>query len=389
MLSFENTEIAFSHKSDKELKKAHFLFKAISKKFIVKAGGLFTNLALKVKFPINWIVKPTIYNHFVGGETIEECYNVVRKLEKYNVKAILDFSVEGISNEENINNALAETIKSIKNAALDDNIPFAVFKPTAFALNNILQIASEKENLNKDEINSANQFKSNIDLLCKTAFENNIPILIDAEDFKFQKFIDEVIFEMMEKYNRTRAIVYNTLQMYRTDRLEFLKAAISKAKSKNYFFGAKFVRGAYMEKERERALKMNYYSPIYSDKNKTDNAFNDALELAVKNIDCMNIFCGTHNEYSVKYLTELMHQNYISKKDDRIYFSQLYGMSDHLSFNLAKEGYNAAKYLPYGPVKHVIPYLIRRAEENTSVAGQTSRELSLIKTELKRRKTKG
>jgi proline dehydrogenase len=388
MIPFENTEIAFAHKSDNELKKAYYLFKIISFQFLVKTSKFFTYLALKIHFPIRWVVKPTIYRHFVGGENIEDCQQTIRQLETYNVKAILDYSVEGETTEENMQKTLDETIRSIKNAASDANIPFAVFKPTAFAENNILEIASKNEILSPDEQILANKFIIKIELLCKTAYENNIPILIDAEDFAFQKFIDEVIFKMMKKFNKESAIVYNTLQMYRIDRLEFLTSALEKAKSENFIFGVKFVRGAYMEKERKRAQKMNYPSPIQPNKEDTDKDYNAALKFSIENIDKIHIFNGTHNELSSNYLTELMEQYNISPNDKRIFFAQLYGMSDHISFNLAKAGYNVAKYVPYGQVKHVIPYLLRRAEENTSIAGQTSRELSLIIKELQRRKKK-
>jgi len=387
MITFESTEIAFAHKSNKELRKANFLFKTMASNFMVKFGKVMTNFALKIHFPVGWIFKPTIYSHFVGGETIEDCEKNVRILEKYNVKAILDYSVEGEASEENIKSTLAETLKSIRNAASDKNIPFAVFKPTAFAADNILEIASFKINLNEDEQKQADLFRERVDLLCKTAFENDIPILIDAEDYVFQKFIDEVIYDMMEKYNKQKAIVFNTLQMYRWDRLDFLKKSLTVAKVKNFVFGAKFVRGAYMEKERELAEKNGYKSPIQINKENTDKDYNSALKFSIENIEKINIFSGSHNEDSNRYLAELMEKHKIEKNDSRVYFAQLYGMSDHISFNLAKEGYNVAKYVPYGPVKHVMPYLIRRAEENTSVAGQTGRELMLIKKEKLRRKT--
>jgi len=388
MISFENTQNAFEYKSDRDLKKAYILFKTLSSNLMVRVGKNMTNLALSIHFPIKWIVKPTIYSHFVGGELLEDCLAVVEKLGKYNVKAILDYSVEGETTEENIQKTLDETIKSIKYAKNNSNIPFAVFKPSAFASENILEIASSDKKLSDNEKVEANKFKLKIELLCKTAFENDIPILVDAEDFAFQKYIDEVVLEMMKKFNKQKAIVFNTLQMYRHDRLDFLKTSLEIAKKENFIFGAKFVRGAYMEKERERADNLGYTSPIQLNKENTDNDFNEALRISVENLDKVHIFCGTHNEKSCIHLSELMEKYGISKNDTRIYFAQLYGMSDHISFNLAKEGYNVAKYIPYGPMKFVMPYLIRRAEENTSVSGQTGRELKLLTTEMNRRKDK-
>jgi proline dehydrogenase len=386
MISFENTEIAFRIKNNTELKQSYLLFKTLASNTLVKAGSVFTNAALKVGLPISWAVKPTIYKHFVGGETIESCTKVVNLLGDCNVKSILDYSVEGHHDAASIENALAETLRTIENVAKEPNIPYAVFKPTAFATSEVLEKAAQNLQLDNHEKLELEAFKHRIDILCKRAFELNTPILIDAEDFVYQNLFDEVLFEMMEKYNTKAAIVYNTLQMYRTDRFDFLKNSLEKAKTKNFIFGAKLVRGAYMEKERERASKLNYASPIHPDKESTDKHYDKALEFCIENIDRIHLFNGTHNEKSCILLTQLIEQKGLAKNDPRIYFSQLYGMSDHISFNLAVEGYNVAKYVPYGPIKHVLPYLIRRAEENTSVKGQTGRELNLIMREMNRRK---
>jgi len=387
MISFENTEIAFQGKSNSDLRRAYILFRTLGNNSLVKIGGGLTHSAIKLHIPIDWVVKPTIYKQFVGGVTVEECNPVVRGLEKYKVKAILDYSVEGKESEEDIRAALEETLRSVKNAAGDPNIPFAVFKPTAFSTSKILEKVSAGQQLTYEESSEAENFSNRINILCKAAFDNDVPILIDAEDSWYQNFIDEVVDEMMARYNKKRAIVFNTFQMYRWDRLDFLKKSYEKALAGNYYLGAKFVRGAYMEKERERAARMGYASPIQPDKESTDHDYNAALKYCVGHIDRISIFNGTHNEVSSKFLAELMSVHNLKPDDPRIYFSQLYGMSDHISFNLAHAGYNVAKYLPYGPVKHVIPYLVRRAEENTSVKGQTGRELSLITREIKRRKT--
>jgi len=386
MTFFKDTKIAFISKTDRDLKQARLLFQALSKNWLVKTANGFLQSALKMHLPVGWIVKPTVYHHFCGGETIRECLPVVNKMEAYNVKAILDYSVEGTETPDSIYSTLEETIQTIHNAAGNKNIPFAVFKPTAFTLKSILEKASNKNVLTGDEKEEISKFRDRIHLLCETAFKMHVPILIDAEHSWFQPVIDEIVEEMMQLFNKKEAIVFNTFQMYRTDRLAYLKESLDRAESGCYFLGAKFVRGAYMERERERAGKLNYPSPVHATKEATDHDYNEALRFSVEHIHRIAIFNGTHNEYSCWYLTELMKENGIDKNDPHMWFSQLYGMSDHISYNLASDGYNVAKYVPYGPVKHVLPYLIRRAEENTSVKGQSGRELSLIKQELKRRK---
>lgn len=388
MLDFANTEIAFQSKSNKDLRRAAFLFKTLSKPTVVKLGKSLTNFALAAHLPVGWAVKPTIYKHFVGGETIEKCKPVVQTLSRFNVKSILDYSVEGSDDEQAIENALQETLNSIDNASQNENIPFAVFKPTAFGDSLMLQKASVSSPLSENDQKEKQKFYDRINTLCKAAFDKDIPVLIDAEDYAFQEHIDNVVEEMMKLYNKDKPIVFNTLQMYRKDRLDFLKKSIEKARKDGYYYGVKFVRGAYMEKERERASRMAYEDPIQPDKESTDRDYNAALKYSIENIDVVTIFNGTHNEYSSEYLCRLMEEKQIARDDNRVWFSQLYGMSDHISFNLASEGYNVAKYLPYGPVKHVLPYLIRRAEENTSVKGQTGRELMLITKEQQRRRGK-
>lgn len=386
MISFENTEIAFKSKTNQDLRRAHFLFKMIASNLLVNSGKAVSRIALKLGLPVGWAVKPTIYKHFVGGETIEECYSSVRLLGKFSVRAILDYSVEGTESLEDINQAMDETMKTIFNAAEDENVPFAVFKPTAFTHEVVLEKVSAGETLTEEEKKEADSFRSRVAKLCQTAYDNNIPILIDAEDVAFQNFIDEVVEENMEKFNKERAIVFNTFQMYRWDRMEVLERMYNTAIEKKYYLGAKFVRGAYMEKERARAAEMGYKDPIHADKDGTDRDYNAALKFCIERIDRISIFNGTHNEYSSRYMTELMTEHDIAKDDPRCWFSQLYGMSDHISFNVANDGFNVAKYVPFGPVRSVLPYLLRRTEENTSIAGQTSRELSLILKEIERRK---
>ncbi len=383
---FQNTEIAFQHKTNSELKKARLLFKVLSLPAIAKFGNYLAKLALNLKLPVTWIIKPTIFNHFCGGETIDECLKVTEKLGKYNVKAILDYSVESSEKETERLAVRNETLRTIRSAATNSNVPFAVFKPTAFASTDLLTKASREDKLSVSEQLSLNSFRKHIHTLCKEGFQNNVPVLIDAEETFYQSIIDDIARDMMVLFNKKKAIVYNTLQMYRHDREEFLSQCLKDAIKENYFPGIKLVRGAYMERERLRAKKMGYPSPIHPDKESTDKAYNNAISFCIENINKISLFNGSHNEESCLHMIKLMEKHSIRRNDDRAYHSQLYGMSDHISFNLAREGYNVAKYLPYGPVKNTLPYLIRRAEENTSIAGQSGRELGLVETEIRRRK---
>ena len=389
MITFDNTEVAFSIRTDAELRRARLLFRLISYPWLVKMGNSFISFMASVGFPVNWIVKPTVYKQFVGGETISECVPVVKKLAGKGVRSILDYSVEGKEEDADIELALEETLRAIDFAGKNPDVPFAVFKPTAFIRTRSLEIlGGGSGEIPSDVRSDGNKFRERIGRLCQAASDRGLPIMIDAEDVIYQNFIDEVVYDMQKMYNKEKAVVYNTYQMYRRDRLDILSRDFARAEKENFYLGAKFVRGAYMERERARAEKDGYPDPIQPDKNSTDKAFNDALEFSVQHIDRISIFNGTHNEDSSAWLAELMKNFKIANNDRRIWFSQLYGMSDHISFNLAHLGYNVAKYVPYGPVKHVLPYLTRRAEENTSVKGQTGRELSLITKEFRRRKQK-
>lgn len=386
MLNFENTAVAFQRLNNKELWRARLLFTVLSHPWLVKTGESFITLTQKIGISPDWIVKPTVYKHFVGGETLQACNPVVKRMAKYGVKSILDYSVESIQTEEAIACVLQETLHAIRNAANNPDIPFAVFKPTAFVPHTFLDKTEHPETLTTEDHKQLLRFRERIELLCSEADKLNTPLLIDAEDSWYQAFIDEVVESMMKKHNRGKTLVFNTLQMYRHDRIAYLKALIERARLEGFNLGLKFVRGAYMEKERHRAQRMGYLSPIQPNKEATDQDFNQALEISMENLDIVTIFCGTHNEESCNLLASLIQKKGLQPSDPRIWFSQLYGMSDHISFNLAKEGFNVAKYIPYGPVKHVMPYLFRRAEENTSVAGQTGRELRLLRKEFLRRK---
>jgi proline dehydrogenase len=386
MISFENTEIAFQSKNDQDLSRAYWLFKIIGSPSIVKLGKWGTNFALSAGLPVKGMIKATIFKQFCGGESINDCDKAINLLGKYGIGTILDYSVEGKTSDEDFDATVEEIIATIERAKNNSQIPFAVFKVTGIARFGILEKAnaddSKLTDLEKAELRSVYERVNNI---CEAGFKANVPVFIDAEETWIQDTIDRLVLDMMRKYNKQQAIVFNTLQMYRHDRLEFLKSQIDLCRKENFHLGIKLVRGAYMEKERERASQKAYPSPIQPDKKSSDRDFNLALELMVENIDQMAFCAGTHNEDSSLFLTELLEKKGIGVADKRVYFAQLLGMSDHISYNLAYHGYNVAKYVPYGPIKEVMPYLLRRADENTSVAGQTSRELSLIIKERKRR----
>lgn len=386
MIFFENTEIAFANKNKSELRKAWWLFRILRIRPLYILGRAFINLCIALRIQVGWIVKPAFFKQFCGGTSLKESVSTVVKLSKYKVKSILDYSIEGNHSAKVIRQTMDEAILGIEIPASCANIPFAVFKPSSLCPEELLKHLYSQQVLNGEMLHLANIFRERVEELCWKAYEKKIPIMVDAEDFAFQNFIDDIVNEMMEKFNREKIIVFNTLQMYRTDRLEYLSKCFEHAEQKGYRLGFKIVRGAYMEKERARAIQMGYPSPIWSNKEETDRAFNQALVFCVYHIDKISIVAGTHNEESCFFLTELMKKNGIDKNDKRIYFSQLYGMSDHITFNLAIEGYNVAKYIPYGPVNKVLPYLIRRAQENSSLADQTGRELRLISNELLRRK---
>lgn len=387
MLSFENTKIAFSYKSDLELSRAHRLFKLVGNPILVRVGKWLTPLVFKLHLPINGIIKKTIFGQFCGGETINDCDSKINTLKAYNVGTILDYSVEGKSSENDFDKTCNEIVATIHKAKGNFAIPFAVFKVTGISRNGLLEKLNHAGNkLTQTEIEEFQRVESRIDRICQEAFESKTPVFIDAEESWIQNTIDGLALTMMKKYNKEWAVVFNTAQMYRVDRLAYLTSLMDVAFKEKFIVGIKLVRGAYMEKERARAIDLNYQSPIQPDKKSCDKDFDAALELMVNNINIFSICAGTHNESSSLFLTNLLNQKKIDKDSNSIYFAQLLGMSDHISFNLAHHGYNVAKYVPYGPVKEVMPYLLRRADENTSVSGQTSRELRLISQEIKRRR---
>jgi proline dehydrogenase len=384
-MNFENTEVAFANRSNSELRKAHFLFSAMGNPFLTKIGIKFTQFAFNVHLPIKSIVKNTIFNHFCGGETLQEADKTATQLNKYGISIIMDYGVEGKSNEEEFEKTTASFLNTIQYAAVKNYIPFISLKVTGFARFELLEKLHANEALTESEKAEYQRVVNRIDKICALASKNGKMILIDAEESWIQQPVDDMADDMMAKYNKEHVVVFNTFQLYRHDRLDFLKKSHLKAQENGYALGAKLVRGAYMEKERLRAEQMNYPSPIQSNKENTDADYNKAVEFCLLHLDTVALFVGTHNEQSCLKATQIMAQLNVAPNSSRIHFSQLYGMSDNISFNLAKNGFLVSKYLPYGPVADVIPYLMRRAQENTSVAGQTGRELMLITKELKRR----
>lgn len=384
--SFNNTEIAFQSKSNKDLKQAHLLFSALGYSWLVNAGPSLVRFAFALGLPIKGIIKRTIFKQFCGGEHIAECEKAIAFLNNYQIGTILDYSVEG---EETMDAFLATTEeikRTIDKAAGNLAIPFTVFKLTGVAAFSILEKWSARTVFTQEEQQQFDDVMLRVKGICEYAYQKKVRIFIDAEESWIQPAIDHIAETMMAQFNKGDCIVYNTLQLYRHDRLEYLEKLYHQAVTQNYILGVKLVRGAYMEKERARASAHGYVCPIQPDKAASDRDYDAALKFCVDHLDRIHLCAGTHNEESSKWLTTLMLNAGIAKGDSRVYFSQLLGMSDHISFNLSAAGYNVAKYVPYGPVKSVLPYLIRRAQENSSAKGQAGRELTLIKTELQRRK---
>ena len=383
---FENTAKAFVLKTDAELERAYFLFKLIANQPLVRIGTAVTNFAIKSHLPVEGLIRATVFDHFCGGVNEQDCMPVVDKMWKKGVSAILDYSVEGKDDEDPLDNALAITLKILDFVKEKDAIPFAVFKPTGYGRLFLYEKIGAGKALTKSEEVEWERVVNRFEQTCKKAHDLGVPLLIDAEESWMQDAADALVEEMMTKYNKERVIIFNTIQLYRWDRMAYLKKLQKKATTEGFKIGIKAVRGAYMEKENERAAEMGYKSPICLSKEETDANFNVVTTYILDHLETISLFAGTHNEESSYLLMELMKERGIPHNDPRIWFGQLFGMSDHISFNMADASYNVAKYVPFGPVRDVMPYLIRRAEENTSVEGQTNRELELIKKERKRRK---
>ncbi len=383
-MEFNNTKIAFNYKSDFDLKRAYFLFKLLSLGVISKMGRKFLQTLVMLNLPIDSLIKKTIYAQFCGGTDIFDCVQVIDNLKKSNVYSILDYSVEGSINENDFEMSMNKCLAILSECKSKDLSNFIVFKPSAVGRFSLYKKVTLNQKLTQKEEDEWLRVEGRFDRICSEASKRDIMVLVDAEESWIQTAIDELVVKMMKTYNSEKAIVFTTIQAYRRDRFDYL-VKLHKQLSSETKIGVKLVRGAYMEKERKRAKKYNYQSPICDDKNHTDEVFNNSLKFIIQNINHFGLFIGSHNELSNKLSAELLKKYKIRPDDSRIWFSQLYGMSDNISFTLANNGYNVAKYLPFGPVREVMPYLMRRLDENSSISSQTNRELQLIKKELKRR----
>ena len=392
--SFDNTQNAFAYKSTGDLKKVRFLFSVIQSPIVVSLATKLTPMLMQSGLPINGLIRSTIFNQFVGGETLEESARVVKQLSAYQVQVILDYGVEAKEGEDNFDAVTEHIIEAIEFAASQNNVPFVSVKITGVASMSLLENLNDAPRLrsgihDSEEDNAAwNRVKERMCAICEVASEKGVGVLIDAEETWIQDPIDRLAIELMSIYNKEKVVVYNTYQLYRHDRLRFLQMSHGIAKDKQFLLGAKLVRGAYMEKERERAQKNGYASPIHANKEAVDADFNKAVDYCLQHIDSIALLVASHNELSNQLAIQTMQNKQLANNHPHIHFSQLYGMSDHITFNMAAEGFSVSKYLPFGPIKDVIPYLMRRAEENSSVNGQTGRELVLIRKELARRKGK-
>ncbi|MEM8765786.1 MAG: proline dehydrogenase family protein [Bacteroidota bacterium] len=385
-VNFENTATAFELKSDSELERAYFLFRLIANEPLVRIGTAVTNFAIKAHLPVEGLIRATVFDHFCGGTHEEDCLPVIDKMYEKGVHSILDYSVEGKEVEEQFDFAMHKTLEVLDFVKEKDAIPFAVFKPTSFGRIDLFQKVGEKTEFNEEESAEWERVLARYDKVCQRAHDLQVGLLIDAEESWMQDAADTVALNMMRKYNKEKVYIYNTAQMYRWDRLDYVKNLHATAALEKFKVGLKVVRGAYMEKENERATSHGYQSPICESKQATDDNYNAAVDFMMQHLEIMSIFAGTHNEESCLQLSQKMSADTLEPDSNAIWFGQLFGMSDHITYNLSAAGFNATKYVPYGPVKDVMPYLIRRAEENTSVAGQTSRELALLEKEKKRRK---
>jgi len=384
-LSFRDFSTAFAHLSDSELRFAYWIFRMMNNSALTNTLTGLAEWALKWNLPIRWAVKPTVFRVFCGGETIFESLQAVEKLGVNQIGAILDYSVEGQDKEIEFGKTETEIVRIIQLAKENTNIPVSCIKVSGIASNALLEKLSSNKDLNDSEKREAANLHLRFERICQAAFDNNVPLYVDAEESWIQDAIDRLVESMMVRYNKERAIIFQTIQMFRHDRLEYYKKLIERGRREGFKIGMKIVRGAYLDKENLRAKEKGYPTPINLTKQATDDMYNVALKLSVENIDWVEICAGTHNEESTMLLTELMAQNGLPNNHPHIYFSQLYGMSDYMSFNLAASGYNVSKYLPYGPVKATLPYLLRRAKENSAIAGQMGKEYSLIVNERKRR----
>lgn len=387
VVSFEDTETAFSYKSDDALRKADFIFTLVNHPIVSAISTWAARVALALRLPVKGMIRKTVFEHFCGGETIEESKGTIRTLSRFHVGTILDYSVEGGKIESGFERTTEEVLRTVELARDNADIPFCVFKVTGIGDPSLLEKIQSGATLTPEDQRAYSQLKHRVERICQQAADNGVRVLIDAEESWLQDPIDQFADEMMRRHNTSRAIIFNTYQMYRADMMDNLRNDFHDAVKHNYFLGVKLVRGAYMEKEADRAARFGYKNPIHPGKEETDNAFNKALLFCLDNKQRISLMCGSHNEYSNKLLTTLMEKHSLRPDDKRVWFAQLLGMSDHISFNLARAGYNVAKYVPYGPIEATMPYLIRRAQENTSVAGQSSRELALIRKERRRRKT--
>ncbi len=385
-VDFERLEIAFEAKTDKELKKRHFIFSTMKYPWMVKVGTSMTKLSLGLHLPVQGLIKSTIFDIFCGGEDLQDCEAAANELGRFKIGAIFDYSVEGEKTEKGFEATTNEVLQTIYKASESKTLKFAAFKITGLASFDLLAKIHAEQSLTTEEQSAWERVQARVEKICALAHEKGVRLLIDAEETWVQKPIDELSIKAMQQFNKESAIIFYTFQMYCHAMLTNLKNLHQHAKDNGYILGAKLVRGAYMEKERERALEMGYQDPIQPNKESSDRDYDAAAKYCLENISEIGLFAGSHNEASNYKMTLAIDELGLKPTDDRVYFGQLYGMSDHISFNLAHGGYNVIKYVPYGPLKATIPYLIRRAEENTSVKGQSGRELSLVEKELKRRR---
>ncbi len=384
---FRDTRVAFEAKSDSELKLTTWMFYLMNFRFLVNSFGHLAIWAAKLRLPFaKYFIKKTLYKQFCGGESLEDARPTIEHLYSFDVKTMLDYGAEGKNDEEAFDKVIEENLKSIDFASENDSVKVISTKVSGLTQNKILEKVQKGEKLDNEEENRFEALQTRLNKLCKYAEERNVGIFVDAEESWIQGTIDDLVLDLMEKYNRNTIIVYNTFQMYRKDMLGNLQRDFERAQSNGFVLGAKLVRGAYMEQERARSEKYAYPCPIHETKDDTDKMYNDAIRFCMEHFDQIAFANASHNMESMELQVRLIQEMGVPRDHIHMNFCQLMGMSDHLTYNLAKRGYNVAKYVPYGPVRDVVPYLVRRAHENSSVTGDMSREYAMLKAEVQRRK---
>ena len=370
------------------------LFGVLASPALVSAGKVLSLWALRWRLPVKGLIRATVFRQFCGGETVAESRPAIQRLWQAKVGSILDYSVEGQTTDAAFDQTVEVVLQTLALAAHEPGLSLGVFKMTGIAPHELLEKMTAGADLTSSEEAQLERVRNRIRRMAQFAAKSGRILMIDAEETWIQGAIDQLAREAMQEFNRYGLVVMTTIQCYRVGRSVQLQADLAYAADQGYYYGVKLVRGAYMEKERERAETHGYPSPIQPDKAGTDAEYDACVRLMLAALGTpgtpgrVGVVIGTHNEASTQLGADLLAAQGWTPSEAPVWFAQLYGMSDFISFILGHHGFRVAKYLPFGPIVNVMPYLLRRAEENTSVAGQTGRELMMLRKEAARRATK-